>query len=479
MQTGTKNIWQILGIIAWVLLIPAITYVATIDYKMSLVLFGGIIGTAMVVATLLNFRLGYFMLLTFGLTVRVVERMSGMELSIGVPMDLLLFVVLIGSLINNKDKSMSKVDFFRDPLLITFYVYIAYLLIQFFNPNIFQRTGWTTFMRVFMRNMLFIYVTMKMIRSMNDVKLFFKFWLIISTLAALYGCIQQWFGLMPFEKNYIALYPEKFKTVVILTGIRIFSFMSDPAVFGLLMACGIIICVILLTAKKTVISLPVKLMLLVSLFLHMMSLGYSGTRTGYVMVPMGLLIFFLANLHRRNTVIMAVVFGMFAVLVLYGPFYGSPTIVRVRTAFVGSEDASLNVRDINRHRIQPYIYTHPIGGGVLTSGEEGKTYNPGHVLAGFPPDSGYLRVALEMGWIGIIIVGINTFLVLQYAVVNYFRSKTELDGLLLISIAAVVFSMAVGQYAQEAAGLIESAFLLNALTGISIKLKYLQLNNKQ
>lgn len=309
---------------------------------------------------------------------------------------------------------------------------------------------------------------MKLIRNVKDLKVFFTFWIAILTLAAMYACIQQWFGLLPFEKAFIAKYPEKFKTVLILTGIRIFSFVSDPAVFGVIMACGVIINAVLLTSSTRVVSYPRKALLVISMIFQFMALGYSGTRTAYVMVPMGLVMLVLVNLRNRNTIIGAGLFVIAFLVVMFGPFHSNATIIRIRTAFSGSSDASLNVRDINRHRIQPYIYSHPIGGGLLSC-EPGS----GTDLDGFPPDSGYLRTALEQGWIGLILVFINLYLLMQYAVSNYFTSRTEPEKILTLTIVCVLFALVVSIYAQESAGLIESALLMYGLTGITIKLKYL------
>ena len=277
---------------------------------------------------------------------------------------------------------------------------------------------------------------------------------------------------MPFEKAYIARYPEKFKTVIILTGIRIFSFVSDPAVFGVIMACGCIINIVLLTGSNKLIPLYQKVLLFISLILQFMALGYSGTRTAYVMVPLGLVIMLFVNLRNKNTVIGALVFVFAFLVVMFGPFHGKTTIIRRRTAFSGSEDASLNVRDVNRHRIQPYIYKHPIGGGFLSC-EPGS----GSELDGFPPDSGYLRTALEQGWVGLLLVLVNIFLVMQYAVSNYFKSQTGAEKQFTLVILCVMFALVVSIYAQESSGLIESAMMYYGLNGISIKLKYLSSPN--
>lgn len=472
-EFAKKNIYSLFIIICWVILVPAIAYISAQDIKYTALLLGLAIGISVAGISILNYRAGYYIALTVTLTVRLLERMSGAEMSVGVLIDAMVLITLLGSLLKPGDKSIKQVNFLRDPVLITFYIYAGFILLQFFNPAyVHDRHGWTTFARVYLRNMIFMYLVMKMIRNMDDLKIFFKFWIIMLTLAALYACIQQWFGLMPFEKAFIARYPEKFKTVLILTGIRIFSFVSDPAVFGVIMACGCIINIVLLTSSNKIITVFQKVLLFISLVLQFMALGYSGTRTAYIMVPMGLVIMLFVNLRNKNAVIGALVFVFAFLVVMFGPFHGNPTVIRIRTAFSGSEDASMNVREVNRHRIQPYIYTHPIGGGFLSC-EPGS----GSELDGFPPDSGYLRTALEQGYIGLTLVCINIFLVMQYTVANYFRSNTETEKQFTLVIICVMFALVVSIYAQESSGLIESALLYYGLNGISIKLKYLSSPN--
>ncbi|MFY0255801.1 O-antigen ligase family protein [Chitinophaga sp. 30R24] len=472
MEVVKRNILNVFLIAAWALLVLLVAYLSALEIKYTILLLGGVIGLAIAGIAILNFRVGYYIALTVGLTVRLVERMSGTEVSVGVLIDAVLLLTILGSLLKPGDKSIKKVNFLNDPLLITFYIYFGLILLECFNPAIHDRHGWSNFTRGLVRNLLFMYLAMKMIRNMDDLKVFFKYWIIILTLAALYACVQQWFGLLPFEKAFIARYPEKFKTVLILTGIRIFSFMSDPAVFGLLMACGAIINIVLLTSPSKLVSFYQKILLVVSLILQLMALGYSGTRTAYIMVPIGLLMLVLINLRDRNTIIGALVFAFAFLAVMFGPFHNNATIIRIRTAFSSSDDASMTVRDVNRHRIQPYILSHPIGGGLLSC-EPGS----GTELDGFPPDSGYLRTALEQGWIGLIMVMFNLFLLMRYAVSNYFNSKTPTQQQFALIITCVLFALVVSMYAQEAAGLIESALLFYALNGIAIKMKYLSSPN--
>lgn len=471
-QQTKRNTVIYLFILLWVIAVPAIAYISSMDAKFSIALFAGIIGLGFAVVSAINFRLGYYFYIVISFIIHVPERMAKTTMPVGVVMDLFLLLVLAGAIFDKKSKEKSNVEFFKDPLLLILYLYTAYMLIQVFNPNMYSIQGWFIFIRVYIRNFLFLFITMKVLTGWNDIYKFFKFWLALTTAAALYGCLQQAVGLLPFERAYIAMNPDKFKTVMIQGRARIFSFMADPAAFGVLMACSTIICIILLTAKQALISIPKKLILVFMIIVHLLALGYSGTRTAYVMLPVGLLLFFLVNLHNRNTLIAAAVFTFGMLALLFGPFYSNPTIIRFRTAFMGSQDESLNLRDVNRHGIQPYMYSHPIGGGVMTVGNDGVTYNPGHRLAGLQPDSGYLRAVLELGWIGLIIVCLYTYMGVHYAVKNYFREEYEVNKLLLIGIAAVLYAILVAQYAQEAAGLVESSIFLNAILGISIKVKY-------
>ncbi|MGL1489090.1 hypothetical protein ACSTJG_25000, partial [Vibrio parahaemolyticus] len=75
-------------------------------------------------------------------------------------------------------------------------------------------------------------------------------------------------------------------------------------------------------------------------------------------------------------------------------------ILRFQSAFRPNNDASYRVRIFNQARIKPYIWSHPIGGGLGSTGEWGKKFAPNSYLANFPPDSGYVRTTVELGYVG-------------------------------------------------------------------------------
>ncbi len=105
----------------------------------------------------------------------------------------------------------------KDPLLIYIYAYLLLLILKLANPYGFNVTGWFIFIRVTMRNLLFFYLGLHVFNSMKDVYVFFKYWLIMGTLAAVYACMQQWIDLMPYERAFMAKYPKMFNTTIIIT----------------------------------------------------------------------------------------------------------------------------------------------------------------------------------------------------------------------------------------------------------------------
>ena len=142
---------------------------------------------------------------------------------------------------------------------------------------------------------------------------------------------------------------------------------------------------------------------------------------------------------------MILVFSFLAIL--YGPFYGG-VATRLRTTFQPSKDASNNVREINRARIQPYIPSHPIGGGVGTTDGEGKLLSPGHYLAGFPTDNGFLKTALTIGWIGLIIQLSLYFIVIAIGIKNFFLAKDPIIRVLYCGYVAIFFALVIANFTQ-------------------------------
>jgi len=123
---------------------------------------------------------------------------------------------------------------------------------------------------------------------------------------------------------------------------------------------------------------------------------------------------------------------------------------RFQTAFSPSDDPSYLVRKDNQKRIQPYIQSHPLGGGLGSTGTWGQRFSPHSYLASFPPDSGYVRVAVEMGWIGLLLICTLMFVVLKTGIQNYFKIKDPALKSYCLAMILIVFALNIGNFPQEA-----------------------------
>jgi O-antigen ligase len=108
------------------------------------------------------------------------------------------------------------------------------------------------------------------------------------------------------------------------------------------------------------------------------------------------------------------------------------------------------LRKFNQERIKPYIYSHPIGFGLGATGIWGKRFGNGSVVSQFQPDSGYIRVAVELGVVGLIIFCTLMFTVMKTGINNYYRIKDPELKMYCMGILLVVFAYNIANFPQEA-----------------------------
>ncbi len=172
MEILKRNIVPTLVLSALALIITAMTWFAAKDVKNSFMVAAGIVGLGVCVLCMTNYRVGYYLVISICMCVRTFERLAVTEMPVGAIQDLLLACTLVGAIFSRSRTKVIKVDAFRDPLLLIFYFYGCYMLLQFLNPNAVSTAGAQLFIRVFIRNMILLFLTMRMINSMADLRNF-------------------------------------------------------------------------------------------------------------------------------------------------------------------------------------------------------------------------------------------------------------------------------------------------------------------
>jgi cell division protein FtsW (lipid II flippase) len=198
-------------------------------------------------------------------------------------------------------------------------------------------------------------------------------------------------------------------------------------------------------------------------------MAYTGTRTAYVLIPAGAVFYGGLTLSKR-VVIIGMVFALLGTaFILKSSSNG--VIYRIQSAFRPSKDDSMNLRLENQKKIQPYIQSHPFGGGLGSCGVWGKRFNPDSELSKFPHDSSFVRMAVELGWIGLILYTLMHYFVLRTGLYYFIRCRDPLIKAIYAGITTWCFMLAVACYAQEAILQLPMNVIYNIFLAILVTLK--------
>jgi putative inorganic carbon (HCO3(-)) transporter len=367
----------------------------------------------------------------------------GIDFPIGTLMDGILLLLIISLFISQKIRPQWGI--FNNSVSVIILVWIVYNLVQIANPAAESRLAWLYTIRSVAGVMLSYFIFNQYLNSKSFIRLIVKMWLALSLFAALYALKQEYIGFFEYEQRALDSNPILRSLLFINGQWRKSSIFSDPVAFSYNMVASAILCISLIFGP---ISRKQKVILgaFAGLFLYVML--FSGTRAAYVLIPVSMILLFILKFNR-TMLIYSMVFAFFMAGLIFMPS-SSPSIQRFQSAFRPSEDASYNVRATNQKRIQPFILSHPLGGGLGATGVWGVRFAPYSFLAQFPPDSGYVRVAVELGWIGLFLICTLFFIVLKTGIENYFVIQDPELKTYCLAAVLIIFAISVGNFPQEA-----------------------------
>jgi len=366
---------------------------------------------------------------------------------LGVAIEAVQYCTLLAIIAKQYRARANVSKFWRNPLTICFVVLLLYYFADKFNPVYHSTIAWSNYVRKYISHFAFYYTAFVLFDSFEKVKRFFLFAILLSLGLAIWGIKQQWFGIAEFEKQWFNRHPDMWALAFQSGFLRKFSILSDPATFGTLCASMMIFTLViaLRTSKK-----KTKRFMYFATICFMLGSSYSGTRTCNLMIVAGVLLYLLFTLNEVRTYMLMIFFVFFGLFMLYGPFKNNLIVQRISTTFKGNKDASAMLRSINRHRIQPFLQSHPMGGGIYTSGFEGDIYNKGHYLSKFQPDSGFMKILAEQGYVGLFLTMTFYFIFMRRGIQGIFESRNPEIKAYYMAITAWLFSLLSGQYSQIA-----------------------------
>lgn len=367
----------------------------------------------------------------------------GIDYPFGTIIDTIQLLLIIGFFI--KQKNHPNWNIFKTPISYIILIWIGYNVLQIFNPIAESRLAWVYTIRSVAGVMIMYFVFVYHIRSIEFIRLIIKIWIILSVIGALYAFWQEYVDFLPFEKRFLNSDP-KYRGLLFIAGKwRKFSIYSDPVAFSYNMVISSILCIIMMLNN---IKLWKKVLLGGLAFLMLWAMFFSGTRGAYVLLPAALGLLVILKLNKQ-VFIFASIAGLLLAFLVYVPT-SNYNIRRFQSAFKPSADASFNVRAENQKKIQPYIQQHPFGAGLGAVGATGKRLVQHSVLTGFAPDSGYVRVAVELGWVGLLLFCTLFFVVIKNGIYSYFRIRNPELKNYCLAMTLIAFVLAIGSYPQEA-----------------------------
>lgn len=404
----------------------------------------GLILVPCLIGAVFNTRFGLYMLLIFSFGLPLLERF-GVALYLDFFVDLSIWLLLFGVLV--QQSRVINRTFRIQPLVLAIFLWVAYCLLQLLNPWAPSAQAWAFAVRGVGGYTLVFFAALYGLRKLSHIQWLLGIWIALATLGAGYGLIQEFGGFREFEWEWLLTDYDHFEAVYTWERLRIFSFFSGPASFGITMSVTSLLCMILII--ETRLSLRIKSLLGVCTAVMLLAMLYSGTRTAFLILPASFGFLMLIHFGRRLWM-SGVLLGVAAGILIWALPIESASLDRMRSSLRPKEAVSFQVRMENQEYVQPYLLDHPIGGGLGSTGEWGERFAPHTLLSMFPPDSGYVRIAIEMGYIGLALYLLLMFTGLAVGVVGYFRIADKRLRPWLLACLGVVFALVLANYPQQA-----------------------------
>jgi len=389
--------------------------------------------------------------------------MSFSNVPIGIAMDGALLTGMVSIVYQNYRNQIKGYFFIPGGIIIL--VWIAYHLVQFANPLAPSRIAWFYVMRPAVAYPFLFFLAYHYIDSVQKAKRILLIWFTLMSISAIWGLIQHIFGYFSFEFRFLQA-ADALRLVFIQGRYRIFGTLTSPAQFGVIMGIVSSSSLIYFMLEKGKSRWFMILVFLLSFF----AMIYSGTRTAMVVLPFSLGVFVVVTKNVKFISI-GVVLAFFLAILMVMPTTNYH-IQRMQSTFKTEEDASFQVRADNRKMITPFILSHPLGGGLGSTGVWGMRFSPWSPLAQFAPDSGYIRVSVELGTLGMVIYAIVLLRLFYLGIFPCFSSNSEIKTI-SISLFASLSSLLLIEWAQDIIGKIPFNVFFWILMAVLIKLKHL------
>lgn len=403
------------------------------------------VGISLLLGVLIEPKIGLFLYVHVSFLIGF-TRFLPPAIPLGTALDGLLVLSLLGTFLNGKRMDWKQL---KQPFLWLLIVWLAYTMLEYFNPEAPYRPAWFYNVRSFSLSWFFIaIIVMVNPISRKDIRTFIITWLAWSVFAALWGFKQQYIGLAGAEIRWLA--EGGARTHILWGQLRSFSFYSDAGQFGSEMAGVTLVCLILFFEGKSWLLRIVYLVLAVILF---WGFAVSGTRGALFVLLAGFPAYLFLSRNPLNIIrgfmIAAPILGILMFTSIGDSNY---QIFRIRTALRPTEDASFLVRLENQQKLKNFLKDRPFGAGIGTSSGAGNRFSPNHFAAQIPTDSWYVQLWIETGVVGLTLYLVMLASIILLGIYKIWQLKDPALSTLMIALLAEFIGIAVVSYTNPILG---------------------------
>ena len=409
----------------------------------SLGLFAAVVLLPLGIGAMLHLRFGIYLILAISFFLMGVKRLFPEE-PIGAVLDSLLILMVFGLFL--KQVRIKDWRFTWNPISFAILLWAGYNLFQLANPWAMSTMAWFHAGRSTVGIMFLFFIGLYAFKEIRHVVNWLGFWIGLAVVGALYGLFQEINGLSSLESEWLMASYTRFSQIYSMNLVRKFSFFSSPGTFGLTMGISALACLVMLF--QPTIRKWIKVFLGLGAIFLILAMFYSGTRTAFVILPAGF--FFFAMITFNKKAMIALIPGAAILLTLVFIPTENPQLMRLQSAFQPGEAVSYKARMENLAYIQHHIQTHPIGSGLGSTGVLAQKYTPETLLSQFPPDSGFVRIAVETGWIGLLFYLGMILTIMIVGVKNYFSIKNPSIKIYQAISLSIIFALIIANYTQPA-----------------------------
>lgn len=326
------------------------------------------------------------------------QKEGKMPLPASLPNELLEIVLIAIAIIDIKETKISNIA-----NIMTFAIigWCTFCIIEVLNDTCglgMNINAWFTGIRLMAFQLLYAVVVFSIyINTPQRIMQLFKIWAICAIFAVFWCWKQINIGWTSAETHW--LFVQDHARQHIVNGIvRYFGTFTDAANFGIHMACASVSFFIIAITNKVKKH---KIFYGIIGALTTWGMFQSGTRTAIFCMMTGFMIFLILSKSVKIIVPVSIVFGLFLGMLIFTNIgQGNNQIRRMRSAF-NPEDASANVRDINKATISKYMKDAPWGIGIGIFERDIPAWNKFKIVSEVPPDSEYVFIWVRTGWIGV------------------------------------------------------------------------------